>query len=115
SYKVVVTNTSTGCSKTSPARTVTVNALPVATITPQGSTTFCAGGSVVLQANTGVGLTYKWKKGSNYISGETSSSYTATTQANYKVEVTDGNSCSKTSAATMVTVPCKEGEDEVVN
>src|SRR5262249_20284072 len=111
SYKVIVTNTATGCSKTSAATSVTANPLPQATITPQGPTTFCAGGSVVLQANTNVGLTYKWKKGNAYISGATLSAYTATQQGNYKVEVTNGNACSKLSAAVMVTVPCKEGEN----
>ena len=85
-YKVIVTNTVTGCSKTTAsATTITVNALPAATITPQGPTTFCAGGSVVLAANTGTGLTYQWKKGSNFISGATLSNYTATTGGNYKV------------------------------
>lgn len=41
--------------------TVIVNNAPTATITPQSSTTFCAGGSVTLHANTGAGLTYIWK------------------------------------------------------
>lgn len=107
-YKVMVTNTLTGCSKTSSSTTVTVNPLPASSITPQGPTTFCAGGSVVLQANTGTGLTYKWKKGSNFISGETASAYTATTQGTYKVEVTDANGCLKLSPGVSVTVPCKE-------
>ena len=110
-YRVIVTNIVTGCSKTTNSATVvTVNALPVATITPQGPTTFCAGGSVVLQANTGAGLTYKWKKGSNFISGATLSNYTATTGGNYRVQVTNSNGCSKTSALVAVSVPCKEGE-----
>src|SRR6185436_4547654 len=110
-YRVIVTNTMTGCSKTTGGATVvTVNALPPATITPQGPTTFCAGGSVVLAANAGAGLTYKWKKGGNFISGATLSNYTATTGGNYKVQVTNGNGCSKTSGNVTVTVPCKEGE-----
>jgi hypothetical protein len=110
-YKVIVTNTLTGCSKTSGSATVvTVNALPAATITPQGPTTFCAGGSVVLAANTGTGLAYKWKKGSNFISGATLSNYTATTGGNYKVQVTNSNGCSRTSGNVAVSVPCKEGE-----
>src|SRR6185436_2370208 len=110
-YKVIVTNTVTGCSKTtSSATVVTANALPSATITPQGPTTFCAGGSVVLAANTGTGLTYKWKKGASYIPGATLENYTATTGGNYKVEVTNANGCSKTSANVTVTVPCREGE-----
>ncbi|HKR05297.1 MAG TPA: galactose oxidase-like domain-containing protein [Bacteroidia bacterium] len=110
-YRVIVTNIVTGCSKTTTSATVvTVNSLPVATITPQGPTTFCAGGSVVLQANMGAGLTYKWKKGANYISGAISSNYMATTAGTYKVEVTNSNSCSKTSSGVTVTVPCREGE-----
>jgi hypothetical protein len=111
SYKVIVTNTVTGCSKTTGSPTVvTVNALPSATITPQGPTTFCAGGSVVLKANTGTGLTYKWKKGSNFISGATLLNYTATVGGTYKVEVTNSNGCSKLSAGVVVSVPCREGE-----
>jgi hypothetical protein len=107
-YRVIVTNTVTGCSKTTGSATVvTVNALPTATITPQGPTTFCAGGSVVLAANTGAGLTYKWKKGSNYIAGATLSNYTATIGGTYKVELTNSNGCSKLSGGVVVSVPCK--------
>ena len=64
----------------------------------------------MLAANAGAGLTYKWKKGGNFISGATLSNYTATTGGNYKVQVTNGNGCSKTSGNVTVTVPCKEGE-----
>lgn len=92
---------------------MTVNALPAATITPLGPTTFCAGGSVVLQGNTGAGFTFKWKKNGNYIIGATLSAYTATTSGNYKVEVTNSNGCSKLSASITVTVPCKEGEESI--
>jgi len=110
-YKVIVTNTVTGCSKTTTSATVvTVNALPTATITPQGPTTFCAGGSVVLAANTGTGLTYQWKKGNGIIGSATNQNYTATTAGTYKVIVTNANSCSKTSAGVTVNVPCREGE-----
>jgi hypothetical protein len=109
SYKVTVTNTSTGCSKTTGTATVVaVNSLPTATVTPQGPTTFCAGGSVVLAANTGTGLSYQWKKGTNFISGATQSNYTATLGGNYRVQVTNSNSCSKISGKVAVSVPCKE-------
>jgi hypothetical protein len=115
-YKVIVTNTVTGCSKTTGSATVvTVNALPPATITPQGPTTFCAGGSVVLKSNAGTGLTYKWKKGITFISGATFLNYTATTGGNYKVQVTNSNGCSKTSAGMVVSVPCKLSESENEN
>ncbi|MEP7171736.1 MAG: hypothetical protein ABI855_20350, partial [Bacteroidota bacterium] len=109
SYKVIVTNPITGCSKTTPTGTVlTVNAQPNATITPQGPTTFCTGGSVVLKANSGTALTYKWKKGGAFIGGATSINYTATTGGTYKVQVKNSNGCTKLSSGVVVTVPCKE-------
>jgi hypothetical protein len=103
SYAVVVTNTST-CSSTSIATVVTVNALPTATITPATATTFCQGGSVVLNANTGTGLTYQWFNNATAISGATSASYTATTSGSFTVTVTNASTCSSTSTATVVTV-----------
>jgi type IX secretion system substrate protein/beta-propeller repeat-containing protein len=112
-YRVIVTNTVTGCSKTTGnATVVTANPKPAAAITPQGPTTFCAGGSVVLAANTGTGLTYKWKKNNVYISGASLINYAATTAGVYRVEVTNGNGCSKTSDGVTVTVPCKLSESE---
>ncbi|HKR06754.1 MAG TPA: lysyl oxidase family protein [Bacteroidia bacterium] len=108
-YKVTVTNSVTGCFKTTPVSTpVTVNSKPAATITPQGPISFCAGGSVQLNANTGAGLTYKWKKGGNYINGAVSNNYTANVAGTYKVEVTNNNGCSTTSSGITVTIPCKE-------
>ena len=101
SYSVVVSNG--GCSTTSAATTVTVNAAPAATITASGATSFCTGGSVALNANTGTGLTYQWRLNGTNISGATSASRTATTAGSYTVVVTSGG-CSTTSAATTVTV-----------
>ena len=102
-YTVVVKN-SNGCSATSSGTTVTVNALPTASITPATSTTFCTGGSVVLNANTGTGLTYQWNNGGTGISGATTSSYTATTADTYTVVVKNSNGCSATSTSVAVTV-----------
>jgi hypothetical protein len=103
SYSVVVTN-SNGCTATSTATTVTVNPLPSATITAGGATTFCQGGSLVLNANTGTGLTYQWKNNGTNITGATAASYTATASGSYSVVVTNSNACSATSTATTVTV-----------
>ena len=103
SYTVTVTNNS-NCSATSTSTTVTVNTLPTATITAAGATTFCTGGSVVLNANTGSGLTYQWKNAAGVITGATGASYTATAAGSYTVTVTNNSNCSATSTATTVTV-----------
>jgi hypothetical protein len=83
---------------------ITVNALPTATISAGGATTFCQGASVVLNANTGTGLTYQWKNNDTNISGATAASYTANASGSYTVDVTNSNGCLNTSTATSVTV-----------
>src|SRR5207248_2213343 len=89
----------------SPAATVTVNPLPVATITPSPTASFCIGGSVLLTGNAGVGLTYQWYLNAGIIPGATSSTYTATAAGSYTLVVTvTATGCVKTSAATVVTV-----------
>lgn len=110
-YKVKTTITLTGCSSTTPTGTlVTVNSNPTATITPGGPTTFCAGDSVILNANTGTGLTYQWKKGNSAISG-TLPSRTAKSAGTYKVIVTNTNGCTKQSAGVLVTINCRTGDE----
>jgi hypothetical protein len=94
-YVVTVTNAN-GCSAVSAPITVTVNALPVATVTANSSTTFCAGGSVTLVASTGA--SYLWSNGA------ITQSITVTTAGTYNVIVTNAAGCSATSAGTVVTV-----------
>lgn len=101
SYTVITTSGS--CSATSAAATVVVSAAPAATITAGGATTFCGGGSVALNATTGTGYNYVWRRNGTVISGATSSSYAATQAGSYTVVVTNGG-CSTTSSATSVTV-----------
>jgi hypothetical protein len=96
SYSVTVTNAG-GCSATSAATAVTVNAAPATpTITPSGPTTFCEGGSVTLTAPNG--FSYLWS------TGATSQSIVVNASGSYSVTVTNANGCSATSAATAVTV-----------
>jgi hypothetical protein len=102
-YNLVVTN-SNGCSATSTATTVTVNSLPSATVTAGGPTSFCTGGSVSLNGNSGSGLTYQWQLNNSNISGATNQNYTANASGNYNLVVTNSNGCSATSTATAVTV-----------
>lgn len=80
--------------------------LPTAIITPVGSTTFCVGQSVLLNANLVTGLTYQWKRNGVSISGATSSSYIATTSGKYTVHVSDLSPCTSVSNSISVTVPC---------
>ena len=70
---------------------------PVAEITPESSTSFCQGGSVILTANSGA--SYLWSPG-----GATTQGITVTSTNTYTVTVIDGNGCSATSTATTVTV-----------
>ena len=76
---------------------------PLATITPQGNTTFCQGGFVNLNASTGANYTYEWYNNGQLINGATASVYQASTSGNYTVKVIDG-ACNTTSTATTVTV-----------
>ena len=97
SYTVVVSNSN--CSSTTPAVTVTVNALPSASITASGPLAFCSNKSVTFTANSGAGLTYQWLNNGTSITGPgaTAISYTTSTNGIYRVVVTDANGCSKVS------------------
>ena len=101
SYTVTVTGG--GCTSTSNAVAVSVGAAPTATVSAGGSTSFCSGGSVLLSANTGSGLSYVWKRNGTTISGATSSTYTATQAGSHTVTVSNGG-CSTTSSAVAITV-----------
>lgn len=111
SYTVRITDANT-CSRTSSSVAITVNALPTATATAQGPTTFCNGDSVILQANITSALTYQWIRGTTFITGATTNRYTAKTAGAYKVITTNVSGCSKTSTpAINVTVNCREAFD----
>ena len=94
-YTVEVTDNN-GCKKTSSVTAVTVNALPTATITATGNTSFCQGGSVELSSSTGT--SYEWKQGTTVLS-TTTKTFSSTTAGSYTVKVTDGNGCTKVSDA----------------
>jgi PKD repeat protein len=114
SYAVIVTRTTTGCSKTSVATKVVYRVVP-STITANGPLTFCAGDSVVLSVTNGAYF-YQWVKNNVNISGATHYNYTAKTNGTYKVLVTDAYGCTKLSAGTKVTVNCRNNEmGETVN
>ncbi len=94
-YTVTVTDAN-GCQGVSNDTMVTVNPLPVVTITPDGPTSFCDGDSVILTASGGV--SYIWSN------GPTDQSITIDQTSSLYVTATDTNGCSATSATTNVTV-----------
>lgn len=94
-YTVTATSTA-GCSTVSTSVTLSTTAVSQATVTAQGPTTLCTGGSVVLQANTGT--SYLWSNGA------TTQGITVNAAGNYNVRVTYSTGCSSTSTNTAVTV-----------
>jgi PKD repeat protein len=95
-YSVTVTDAN-GCTATSTPTVVTVNALPsVPTISANGPTTFCTGGSVTLTSSASNGVLWS--------TSATTPAINVTSSGAYSVTVTDVNNCSATSAVTNVNV-----------
>ena len=69
-----------------------------------GNTSFCAGGSVFLNANPTNYPTYQWKLNGVNISSATAPVINASLPGNYSVSATDSVGCSATSTVTQVTV-----------
>ena len=96
-YDWVVSEPGYCLSQLAPA-TATVGAL-AASITANGPTSFCEGGSVTLTATSGA--SYKWS------SGQTTQAITATSAGTYAVTVVSTGSCSAVSGPEVVTVSAK--------
>ena len=95
-YTVSATN-SIGCTDFDTI-IVTVNPLPLNTITTSGSTTFCMGDSVTLTAiNLGA---YNWSP-----TADTTQSITVFTSGNYNVNIIDSNSCSNNGVQSVTVNP----------
>ncbi|MBL0072960.1 MAG: hypothetical protein IPP34_14615 [Bacteroidetes bacterium] len=65
---------------------------------------FCVGDSTVLQAESGTGYSYIWKKYGNVISGATDFQYTIKSSGKYKVIIENNFGCSRISQVKTVTV-----------
>ncbi len=96
SFSVIATDVS-GCKDTSASVTVGQFPAPQPVILPGGTTSFCNGLSVILDAGSG------WTK-YNWSSGDSLQSTTITSSGNYSVTVTDTNGCTGTSAGIGVNV-----------
>jgi hypothetical protein len=95
--------TTSGCpSSTSAAITVTVNpSSATPTITPDGPTTLCEGGSVTLTSSSASGN--QWYLNGNPVGGAINQTYNATTAGDYTTTVSTSGCSNTSSAATTVT------------
>lgn len=95
-YHAAARNAS-GCeSNTRTPVTLTINQMPVTTVSASGPTTFCQGGSVTLTANQG--NSYSWSNGA------TTQAITVTATGTFTVTVDHGSGCLSTSSPVNVTV-----------
>lgn len=81
-----------------PVYNTSMNNAFAVTATAQSATTFCAGGSVTLDAGSYPGATYAWSNGG------TTQTINVSTSGTYSCTVTKSNGCSSTSNAITVTV-----------
>ncbi len=113
-YKLIVTNTSTGCSKTSALLHVIVMTAPTASIDPPGDAALCNGDTLTLYTitNAGSGASYQWKKSGINIGGATNQTYDAFLAGGYRVVVTNSAGCTKQSAQKTITnITCRIESD----
>jgi len=101
--KVMITDNNNCTSKLSSTSVKTkVNPIPIATITPLGSTTIAANGNVKLNASPTSGVNWQWYKDGQIIIGATMKQYIATSGGNYTVLVVKSG-CINISAPIIVT------------
>jgi hypothetical protein len=82
--------------------TVSTIAPPMSQITASGPLTYCPGNTLVLNGNTGAGLTHQWILNGLDISGATSPAYNVNTAGNYVLRVSNIG-CATLSNAAIVT------------
>ncbi|MFM6935152.1 MAG: beta strand repeat-containing protein [Flavobacteriales bacterium] len=94
-YGVTLTNAQ-GCISNSTSISVVVNSIPTASISTNGPTTFCQGGSVQLTASPGA--TYLWSNGA------TGSTIQVSSAGTYNVQISSNTGCSSNATPIVVTV-----------
>jgi hypothetical protein len=114
-YSLTVIN-NYGCVSSSDLQLVIVSNPPAKpTIIASGSTSFCTGGSVILNSSANSGN--QWYKDGQIINNATLASYTAVSTGKYSVRVTNNGNCTVTSdemqvsgdVSTSLTIPVISG------
>ncbi|MBN2669156.1 MAG: immunoglobulin domain-containing protein [Bacteroidales bacterium] len=93
-----------GCSYESDPITINVHALPNATVSVIGNSTFCEGAYAELLVPSGNGYSYQWMEQNSPIIGATDNTFIATESGIYNVSVTNTFGCSSNSSTTQITV-----------
>lgn len=103
-YTLIATQGS--CSSTSNSLVITQNPLPLATISPTGTVSFCNGDSLKMQAPAASGVSYQWLLSGSSIPGAPNSSvYWTKVGGSYSVKVTNTTTgCSDISSTLTVNV-----------
>jgi len=95
--------TPNACSKLSNAIQVTVNPLPIASVSPS-NTYFCTGSTVTINAVVSPNVTYQWLLNNVNIAGATLSNLVVNQVGVYNVKVTDAVGCFNTSNNAIIYV-----------
>jgi len=102
-YTVTGTNAN-GCTNTAQVQ-VTVNGLPDSTISANGPTVFCNGGSVILSVPIGNNNSYTWFLNNVQIPGGVGNSYLSNISGNYSVLIVNEYNCSSNGSITVTVNP----------
>src|SRR5690606_15365262 len=92
-----------GCSDTAAAIQITVDSLPIASILPAGSISFCPGSQQLLQAPIQAGMNYLWFRNGIQIPGANNPTLSATLAGDYQLVVINPvTTCRDTSSITQI-------------
>ena len=102
SYRVYVTNGR--CDDFSGTVILTGVALPLSQVVGVSAFEFCEGEQSVLEANTGTGFTYQWRRDGVLLNGETRDTLIVAAGGRYTVEVFNSDGCSQLSNPELIQV-----------
>ncbi|TVQ76093.1 MAG: T9SS C-terminal target domain-containing protein [Flavobacteriales bacterium] len=100
----LIVEDSFGCVNLSESVWVVSQFHPQAIITPSDTASICDGDTLIIQANTGVDLTYQWYHNNIILPGETGATLHTFAGGTYQVKITENALCESMSSPLLVTV-----------